>query len=103
MTDEERWTVEGRTRDELRKTKQHVAALKIEIDSYAKKLEDATATLRHVLSHPTGVGPTGMTSVQYALHFFRTAIPPDIEMKLYEFERESERLQKLEKQVGEFN
>jgi hypothetical protein len=103
MTDEERWQIEGRTREDLRRTKQHVAALKIEIDSYAKKLEDASASLRHLLANPIGAGPTGMTSAQYALHFFRSAIPHDIDVKLNEFERESERLQKLEKQVGEFN
>lgn len=103
MTDEERWQVEGRTRDDLRKTKQHVAALRIDIDAYAKKLEDAGACLRHVLSHPIGTGPTGMASSQYAMHFFRHAIPPDIETKLKEFGRESERLEKLEKQVAEFD
>lgn len=69
-------------------------------DGVAKKLEDASASLRHVLAHPTG--PTGMTNAQCAMHFFRSAVPHDIDVKLTEFERESERLQKLEKQVSEF-
>ena len=103
MTNEEKDAVEVRTRRALRVTKQTVAALRIEIEEYAVKLEEAAASLRYCLSHPIGVGPTEMTSRQYALRFFRSAIPPDIETKLNEFERESERLQKLEKQVGEFN
>lgn len=103
MTDEERWVVEGRTREELRKTKQHVAALRVEIETYAQKLEDAGSSLRHLLANPIGKGPTGMTAAQYTLHFFRSAIPPDMDVKLAEFERQSERLEKLEKQVGEFS
>jgi hypothetical protein len=98
MTDEELWKIEGRTREDLRRTRQHVAALRIVIEAYAQKLEEAGGCLRHLLSNP-GSGPTGMTGAQYAMHFFRSAIPPDIDQKLNEFEQLAERLQKLEKQV----
>jgi hypothetical protein len=93
----------SRDREDLRKTMQHAAALKIEIAAYAQKPEDASARLRHILTSSRGAGPTGITSSQYAVHFFRRAIPVDIETKLEEFERESERLQKLEQQVSEFS
>jgi hypothetical protein len=102
MTNEERWKIEGRTREDLRNAKQNIAALKISIEDYARQLEEAGGNLRHFLTNPVGAGSTGMTSLQYILHFFRSTIPANIEDKLKEFERESERLQELEKQVAQF-
>ena len=103
MTNEERWKIEGRTREALRDAKKNLASLKIEIEEYADKLKEASESLRHFLANPVGPGPTGMTSRQYTLHFFRSAIPSDIENKLTEFERESERVRDLEKKVKEFD
>jgi hypothetical protein len=103
MTDDERYIVQGRTRDALRDAKKNLAVLEIEIEEYAKKLEDAGQNLRHFLSHPTAPGPTGMSSLQYTLHFFGALISSDIERKLREFERESGRVCDLQKKVKEFD
>ena len=103
MTDEERWKIEGKTRDALRDTKKTITSLQIELEEYAENLKGASDSLRHFLKNPIGPGPTGMTSVQYLLHFFRSAIPSNIELKLLEFEKESERLRDLERKVGQFN
>lgn len=102
MTPEERWKIEGRLREELREAKRNLAALRIDIEAHAKKLEEASGNLRHFLSQPTGPGPTGMSSLQYTLHFFETLIPPRIQQRLREFESESEHLSDLEKKVREF-
>lgn len=102
MTPEERWTIEGRVREQFRQSKKNLAALRIEIEEHAKKLEEASGTLRHFLAHPTGPGPTGMTSLQYVLHFFRDLNPRGIEQKLAEFEAESGHASELEKRVREF-
>lgn len=103
MTDEERYIVQGRTRDALRDAKKNLAVLEIEIEEFAKKLTDAGENLHYFISRPTGAGPTGMTSLQYALHFFGNLIPSDIVRKLKEFESESQRVSDLEKKVREFD
>lgn len=100
MTNEERWKIEGRTRDALREAKKNVTSLRIEIGDYAKHLEEAAGSLRHFLDNPIGLGPTGMTSSQYALHFFQNAIPDNMACKLKEYESESGRVRDLEKQVS---
>jgi hypothetical protein len=102
MTDEERWKSEGRTREALREAKRNLAALKADIEEYAKKLEDASGSLRHFLSKPVGSGPTGMSSLQYTLNFFKSLISLDVQQKLADFESETERAQKLEKTIQDF-
>ena len=103
MTNEERWKVEGRTRDDLREAKKNVTALKIEIEEFVNKLADVNNHIRRFLANPVGSGPTGMTSRQYTLHFFRDIVPADIQSKLAEFETESERVRDLEIKVKEFD
>lgn len=102
MIDEDRWKIEGRARAALRDAKKNLAFLKTEIDEYARKLKEASENLEHFLSHPCGPGPTGMTSLQYTLHFHQNLIPPDIEAKLGEYEQESERVRDLESKVSQF-
>jgi len=102
VTNEERWQIEGRTREALRQAKKNVASLKIEIEEYAEKLKEGAESLRHFVANPVGPGPTGMTSRQYTLHFFKTMIAAEIQQKLAEYEHESERVQDLEKKVGAF-
>lgn len=102
MTPEERWQTEGRVREELREAKRNLAAIRSDIESHAERLEQASGNLRHFLSNPIGPGPTGMTSLQYLLHFFENLVPARVQQRLEEFERESERLSKLEKRVHEF-
>ncbi len=103
MTNEEKDAIEGRSRRALREAKQNIAALRIELEEYAQHLEDAAGTVRHFISHPIGPGSTGMTSRQYMIHFFQTFISPDIEQKLREFEKSSSELERLEKNVKEFD
>ena len=102
MTDEERWKIEGRTRDALREARKNLNSLKIEIEEYVKRLEEAGGTLRHFLANPTGKGPTGMSSREYALHFFEMLIPRDVARQLKEYEAESERISDLESKVKNF-
>lgn len=102
MTDEERWQIEGRVREELRQARKTLAALRIDIEEHAKTLEEASGSLRHFLSHPTETGPTGMTGLQYVRHFFHAVIPAQVEQRLGEFAKESERVTTLEKRVQEF-
>jgi hypothetical protein len=104
MTPEERWKIQGRTRDELRTTKEKVITLKADIADHAERLKEAHHHLTKFLAVPTGgPGPTGMTPAQYVIHFFRDLLPGDIERKVQEFEEQSERLKKLEAQVAEFD
>jgi len=103
MTPEDRWQIEGRLRDELREAKKNLAALRVDIEAHAEKLEQASGNLRHFLSQPTGAGPTGMSSLQYTLHFFEMLIPAHIQQRLKEFEAASERLSELEKRVRAFD
>jgi hypothetical protein len=103
MTDEELWKIEGRTRDLVTDVKRILAALQSDIEEYPTKLNVTSESLRHVLSEPIGPGPTGTSSLQHTLNFFRDFIPEDIQQKLVEFESESERLQKLEKTLNGFD
>lgn len=103
MTNEEKDAIEGRTRRALRESKRNIAALGIEIEEYAKRLEEGAGNLRHFLSHPLGTGPTGMTSRQYMVQFFQQFVPPDLENKLREFETEANKLESLEKHIKEFD
>jgi hypothetical protein len=102
MTDEERWKIEGRTRDALRLAKQRLGLLRADVSEHADKLKEASGALQHFLSDPVGVGPTGMAKTDYVVHFWHAAIPPTIEEKLRELAEEAERVQKLEKQISEF-
>ena len=64
MTDEERWKIEGRTREEFRTTKASIGLLKADIAAHAERLKDAHHHLTKFLAAPTGSpGPTGMTPV----------------------------------------
>lgn len=103
MTAEERWKIEGRTREALREAKRNVASLKIEIEQYAQRLQDAAGSLRHLLGNPVGPGPTGMTASQYTIHFFQNLISEDVAQKLNEYEAESARLADLETKVKGFD
>jgi hypothetical protein len=102
MTNEEKDAIEGRVRRTLREAKRSLAALRIEVEEYAQKLETAAGSLRHFLSNPIGAGPTGMTGRQYAIHFFSGLIPVDIERKLAEFETTSAQVLDLESKVKDF-
>lgn len=103
MTEDERWKIEGRTRDALREARRNLALLKLDIEEHANKLKEASESLRNFLSNPTGTGPTGMTPTQYILHFYKTAIPNHIETKLREFESESSRASELETSIKAFD
>lgn len=103
MTREDRWKIEGEARESLRESKKNLAALKIQIEKYATQLKEASEHLRNVLVNPTGKGPTGMTRREYALHFFETMMPPEIQTALAEFEIESARVLQLEQMLSEFN
>jgi hypothetical protein len=102
MTDEERWKIEGRTRDALRESKRRVGLLRADISEQAAKLKEASDALLHFLSDPAGAGPTGMAKSEYLLHFYKIAVPPTLEEKVRELATETERVQKLEKQIAEF-
>lgn len=103
MTNEERWKIEGKARDDLRDARKNVAAIKAQLEEFATKLKEAAGSIEHFLEHSIGPGPTGMSAAQYTTNFFHTIIPADIQGKLTDFERESERLKKLEQRVGEFD
>jgi hypothetical protein len=104
MTPEERWKVEGRTREEFRKTKASVGILKADIAAHAERLKEAHQQVTQFLAAPTGgPGPTGMTPAQYIVHFFRDLMPRDLEPKLQELAEQSERLASLEKLIAEFD
>lgn len=103
MTREDRWKIEGEAREALRESKKNLAALKIQIEKYATQLKEASEHLRLVLVNPTGRGPTGMTSREYALHFFETFMPPEIQTALAEFEVESAKVRDLEQTISEFD
>ena len=102
MTKEERWEIEGRTREQLRDIKHRVALLRADIDSHAKQLKEASDALLYFLTDPVGVGPTGMSKPEYLIHFWREHVPATIEAKLRELASETEQLRKLEKQVAAF-
>jgi hypothetical protein len=102
MTKEERWIAEGRTRENLSESRKTVAALRADIEEYAKNLEMAAGHLRTFLSDPIGSGPTGMTGRQYLVHFYQPLISLDLEKKLREFEGESETMKKLEQTLQDF-
>jgi hypothetical protein len=102
MTDEERWKIEGRTRDALRQAKHNAGLLRADIEAHAVRLKEASESLQQFLNEPTGAGPTGMSRSDYILHFFKSVISFEIEEKIRELAREAETVAKLEKQIAEF-
>ena len=102
MTPEERWIIEGRTREALRESRKNLAALRADLSAHADKLKDASEHLLRTLDLPPQTGPTGMTPAQYFLHFFAAFAAPDIADKLTRLETEKTRFMTLEKQVKEF-
>lgn len=103
MTNEERWQIEGRTREALREAKKNLASLGIEIEEHAKRLEEAAGSLRHFLTAATSVGPTGMTPRHYELHFLKDAIPDSLARRLEDYEAEFARVSDLEGKVKSFD
>jgi outer membrane protein TolC len=104
MTPEERWIIEGRTREDFRKTKTAVGLLKADIAAHAERLQEAHHHLTAFLAAPSDQpGPTGMTPAQYLTHFFRDFVPTEIESKVQELATAAKRLQALEKQIAEFD
>jgi hypothetical protein len=103
VTPEERWKIEGRTRDALRDTRKSLAALKIDIDAHAHKLREAADSLVQFLADPSGRGPTGMLKHEYLAHFYAQFIDTEIARKLAEFTETSDEIAKLEKQIAEFD
>jgi hypothetical protein len=102
MTNEERWQVEGKTREALRDAKRNVVALKIRVEEYAKTLSDASELIRNFVNKPFGVGPTGMTGPEYVVRFCGDIIPGHIQEKIRELEKESGRVIDLEQKMKEF-
>jgi hypothetical protein len=103
VTPEERWKIEGRTRDALRDARKSLAALKIDIDVHARKLREAAAALDHFLADPVGRGPTGMLKHEYLAHFYAQFMGAELEPKLGEFTALAEEIARLEKQIAEFD
>ena len=104
MTAEERWKIQGRTRDAYKEAKIAVGTLRADVQAHAERLKEAHDHLEKFLASPTGgPGPTGMTPVEYIAHFFRDLMPQDIEAKARELAEQSERLAALEKQIAEFD
>lgn len=102
MTEEERWKIEGRTRESLRQARSRLGLLRADIAEHSRRLKEASEALEHFASDPTGSGPTGMSKPEYLADFWRTFIPPTIEEKLRELAKEAGRVQELEKQVASF-
>lgn len=102
MTDEERWKIEGRTRDALRQQKSRAALLEADLREHARALKEASEALIFFLSSPTGLGPTGMSKPEYLTHFHKSALSEEVERKIREFADASERIEALQNQVDRF-
>ena len=103
MTDQERWQIQGRTRDELKKARISSATLKAAIDAHARKLRESADALAQFLTDPIGRGPTGMLKHEYLAHFYGQFMGADVEAKLREFTALAEEIERLEKQIAEFD
>jgi hypothetical protein len=102
MTDEERYVTQGRTRDALKRSREIVGTLRADISAHATKLKEASEHLTSVLTMAPKPGPTGMTPAQYFVHFYASFVTPDIAAKLDHLQAELRKLEKLEKEVKEF-
>ena len=100
--DEERWKIEGRTRDALRQAKHRAGLLRADIAEHAQKLRKASEALLYYVSDPAGAGPTGRSKCEYIVHFYGAAVPATIEAEIRELASETERIRDLEKQIAEF-
>lgn len=102
MTDEERWIIQGRTRESLKKTKETAATLRADLLQHARKLIETGEALAFFANDPAGTGPTGKTKAEYLLHFFGTGLGGEIVTKINELATVAARVAELEKQISEF-
>lgn len=102
MTDEQRWVIQGRTRDRLQRALADLATLRADLSEFAARLREAADGLAFFLSEPTGAGPTGVAKDEYVIRYWSELLTREIAEKVRECARVAARVKELEEQVKQF-
>jgi len=102
MTDEERYIMQGRARDEAKKAKANMATLRTSLEEYSEELASLKGLIAKFLSDPVAKAADGRPIVDHVNAMQQKLSKPGFTEMTFEYSDVIRKLRKLEEQIKDF-
>ena len=102
MNDNERWQIEGRTRDAAKKLRAELVTLRAFFAEYSESLDNLKSTLARFLSEPSAKAPDERLLIDHVNAQQRKLSEPGFFDATAEFMEKTRKLRDLEEQIKNF-